>query len=57
MTDVFFNGILIGELEGEPKKFVEDIKQARRDGRISNKFRMFYGQKMNVGSSEEKGRE
>ncbi len=48
MTDVFFNGVLIGEIDGDAGKFIEDIKLARRDNRISNYLNINYNKQEDV---------
>lgn len=41
MADVFFNGLVVGDVE-KPQEFVESVKQARREGRISKYVNVYY---------------
>src|SRR3990167_2937380 len=44
MSDVFFNGILSGNVD-DAQKFVESVKQARREGRLSRHLNIRYDEK------------
>lgn len=44
MSDVFFNGVLSGNVD-DAQKFVESVKQARREGRLSRHLNIRYDDK------------
>ncbi len=56
MTDVFFNGVFLGETD-KPLKFVEKLKEARRKGEITSLMNVYYDEAYdNVEVLTDKGR-
>jgi len=56
MTDVFFNGVFLGETD-KPKDFIKQLRVERRKGVITDMLNLFYDEEYdNIEVSTEKGR-